>query len=719
MSTNRLEATVVNGAAGMLYTGRDVPFSRQNEVGYSERRNLWERSEDPANAYWTKIATTLTQSTDAPPGFVGSTNFTNTGEFGGQLQRVSTWAVGQQHVVSCYAKASGNGILQFRPLDDEAVITQFNLSTGAVGTLGSTRWSGHLMQNLGNGWYRVSAIYTPAATTVTHRYINPTGNSGSNGILMTGFMVNDGAVLQPYQRIGTNPGTSVLFPATLSPGKSAAGDDLQFAGPVPMNGQAEESNCFSFDGADDIIGVDLDGVAGDELVTNGTFDTDISGWSSTNVTLSHATDSLRVVNSSGTFNNFQGLFSSNVIPGRNYVLSLKVKVIRSWPSNGLRFYGGPGDADLRSISNTTDTQTLVFTARTTSPNLLLMRAADGLDIDIDNISVKLLPVITSQGTSTVTYRSQGDGITGTAGTAYEIKLGTAEEIPCSEGAGVEVHGVIRNVAYPIINGQASNWGTKQNTFHYNLVNGHNQLLDPDTAAYIAAVEFADGQTLEPAVQAAINQFIRGCKSDGIWNAIKASCILAGARTLDGALIPLKGSAPTNNGPFVSGDYNRKTGLLGNGSTKHLDSNRANNVDPQNNFSNGVYITVATTLSGTVVLSANASAPGGTSLGAFLGNSRSRTAIAFNPEASSFAGFFGTSRSASTGYSYRRLQATQTITQASQTPSTDSIFIFANNGNTLAATDARLAFYWIGESLDLALLDARVTTLINDIGAAIP
>jgi len=36
-----------------------------------------------------------------------------------------------------------------------------------------------------------------------------------------------------------------------------------------------------------------------------------------------------------------------------------------------------------------------------------------------------------------------------------------------------------------------------------------------------------------------------------------------------------------------------------------------------------------------------------------------------------------------------------------------------------ATNARLAFYSIGESLDLALLDARVTDLINAIGAAIP
>jgi hypothetical protein len=77
-------------------------------------------------------------------------------------------------------------------------------------------------------------------------------------------------------------------------------------------------------------------------------------------------------------------------------------------------------------------------------------------------------------------------------------------------------------------------------------------------------------------------FVKGCKNDGIWTAIKASCILAGARTLAGALVPLVGTAPTNfDGLFDSGDYNRKTGLIGDGSTKSLDSNRNNNADPQN------------------------------------------------------------------------------------------------------------------------------------------
>jgi hypothetical protein len=97
--------------------------------------------------------------------------------------------------------------------------------------------------------------------------------------------------------------------------------------------------------------------------------------------------------------------------------------------------------------------------------------------------------------------------------------------------------------------------------------------DPDAQAYLRAVETADGQPLEPAVALAVNNFVIGCKSDGTWTALKASCILSGARKKEGAFIDLKTATQilTNNG-FADADYNRKTGLVGNGSSKYLNSN---------------------------------------------------------------------------------------------------------------------------------------------------
>jgi hypothetical protein len=252
--------------------------------------------------------------------------------------------------------------------------------------------------------------------------------------------------------------------------------------------------------------------------------------------------------------------------------------------------------------------------------------------------------------------------------------------------------------------------------------------DPDFAAYIAAVEQADGQTLEVATRQAIYNFIIGCKADDIWNAIKASCILAGARTLTGALVPLVGTAPTNFS-FVSGDYNRKTGLVGNGSTKYLNSNRNNNADPQDSRHAAVFATTRNTEDiARAYIRAVFAAEGGTQV--FSGASPSKlssrladvTTVTTTANLHSANGFFGANRSSSTQYQARGSTTNETITQSSVALGSANYYVFAGNNTGNATIDlysnARLAFYSIGESLDLALLDARVTDLINAFDAAI-
>jgi hypothetical protein len=257
--------------------------------------------------------------------------------------------------------------------------------------------------------------------------------------------------------------------------------------------------------------------------------------------------------------------------------------------------------------------------------------------------------------------------------------------------------------------------------------------DADANAYITAVEAADGQALETGVRDAINTFITGCKADGIWSAIKASCILMGARTLSGCLTPLVGTAPTNFN-FVSGDYNRKTGLIGNASTKYLNSNRAASADPRNNAHVSVY--GSTLDSGTIsplvvrlwLASASATVKNSGLFylshtfnnGYYLNLQRDTgNSILDTPFQSS--GFVGASRAASGSYTARVKGTNQTFTVASQIPSNDNHAIFAGNvaGTVGDYSAARLAFYSIGESLTLSSLDSRVSTLYAAIGAAIP
>ena len=248
----------------------------------------------------------------------------------------------------------------------------------------------------------------------------------------------------------------------------------------------------------------------------------------------------------------------------------------------------------------------------------------------------------------------------------------------------------------------------------------NVLGDADALAYIAAVEAADGQALESGVKDAITAFVVGCKADNIWTAIKASCILAGARTLAGCLVPLAGVAPTNVGPFTSGDYNRKTGLVGNG-TKYLDANRNNTVDPQNNRHLAVYATTKSSLVGRAL--AGYTGAGGrnriflNSVNDILTNCTDAGNVTTAGSYTAGTGLYAISRDNSNTYAFAYDNLVVTLTAASSEPGSGTTTIYAMSASN--PSSPRLAFYSIGESLNLALLRARVTTLINAYAAAIP
>jgi len=241
--------------------------------------------------------------------------------------------------------------------------------------------------------------------------------------------------------------------------------------------------------------------------------------------------------------------------------------------------------------------------------------------------------------------------------------------------------------------------------------------DPDVAAYIAAVETADNQGLEEEVKVAYSDFILGCKADGIWDAIKASCILAGARTLSGALVPLVGTAPTNFN-FVAADYDRKTGLVGDGSSKYLetaalvsslareDSHVSINCSAFGNksFLGNVNIARFDWYEVTGVPTIRHLYGGG-------GGGQLATSI-------NTLGFIGTVRtSLSTTYVVRANGTNYNVTAGAPGLGANEPLWILRSASRGYSTD-RIAFYSIGEALDLALLDTRISDLITAIGAAI-
>lgn len=247
--------------------------------------------------------------------------------------------------------------------------------------------------------------------------------------------------------------------------------------------------------------------------------------------------------------------------------------------------------------------------------------------------------------------------------------------------------------------------------------------DADAGAYIKAVEAADAQQLEPYIARAINQFVLGCKADGTWASLKACCILMGARTLSGALTPLVGNSVTNNGPFVNGDYDRKTGLKGNGTSKYLTA--TNPATPsQDSAHQSCYISSNTTSPNGVFVTHLAEWPTtGTNGRTQITSDSARTFTRCrentgNTVSATSTQFLGTSRADSGGYTIRRAGADATVTVASTGAPNQSLFVFSNPALG-QHSDARLAFFSVGTSLTLSLLDARVSAFYTAIGAAIP
>jgi hypothetical protein len=235
-------------------------------------------------------------------------------------------------------------------------------------------------------------------------------------------------------------------------------------------------------------------------------------------------------------------------------------------------------------------------------------------------------------------------------------------------------------------------------------------FDPDAADYFARIVSA-GSSISVANKAAVDAFVRGCKTDGIWSAIKASCLLAGPDDLTGALVPLVGTAPSNAGSaaFVSGDYNRTGGLTTNSTSKHLNSNYSNAAGLQNNVHVAAYQTtplnqgiVGTTraVTGSVTLFSS-------------GVNRCQSTNTYSSGRTPTAGFYGQARDNSSNVNCRSNGTTTNHSSASQSPSIENFFVFRFVTDT-ASSSGTLSFYSIGESLDLALLDARLATYMSSL-----
>lgn len=167
----------------------------------------------------------------------------------------------------------------------------------------------------------------------------------------------------------------------------------------------------------------------DDLVTNGTFDTDTSGWSAQNsATLSAAGAALTVTNGATAFGYASQAITTEI--GRVYKFSVDVTDVSSSGGGGARIRLGTvlGGGTITEVQQATAaTVTHTFTAETTTTYLRVgvWLSSSGSSVSFDNISV-----YTSDGTDVAFTMPKGwkplhvydDGVLQREGSAEDYEV---------------------------------------------------------------------------------------------------------------------------------------------------------------------------------------------------------------------------------------------------------------------------------------------------------
>lgn len=224
-STN---GTYVNSAGYITNTPvvNYLPYSNQFENAVWSKQNsfiqtnlfLYSQEFDNPNWGMLNVATPTANTTIAPNGTL--TADTVTASAGTASRNISQSSGGLTLVpmtVSVYAKANTLGFLQIFHGSASSAYANFNLITGAVGTVGAVTAA---MTSAGNGWYRCSISFTPSApsnirlaliSSATAVYNESWAAAGTESIFLWGAQVVRGSVPGDY-RATTTAALPILYP---------------------------------------------------------------------------------------------------------------------------------------------------------------------------------------------------------------------------------------------------------------------------------------------------------------------------------------------------------------------------------------------------------------------------------------------------------------------------------------------------------------------------
>jgi hypothetical protein len=247
----------------------------------------------------------------------------------------------------------------------------------------------------------------------------------------------------------------------------------------------------------------------------------------------------------------------------------------------------------------------------------------------------------------------------------------------------------------------------------------------DILTYFQIVEQADSAELEALAKGSVFKFVRRLKAQNLWDKIQVINLLCVAKTLSGALVPLKGpypAAPTTT--FFT--YNRRTGLRPSSFNFGFNLNVFNNDLQVDDHHLAVYVNQLNTFGADLIgdgFTTNSLAIGRfTSTPHFDTRNKNNTTTRSVDPAWSGPSLVGIARSNTTDYDQRIARTTRTIAQASINQSTvlsnRAISLFNNFWN--GTGDFRVSVYTAGKAIDMGLLEDEIELFLSDLrDAGIP
>jgi hypothetical protein len=398
----------------------DQGYLRQIPSGCAEfggarlvQNNINTKSEDFTNAAWTKSSMTVASIADTPP--IGVSAAFSSIPLAATAQHYiantgSVYPIGSTVVFRVYAKSFGYSFIR---VYGPSANCYFNVSSGIVGTSAGANFVSASITNAGNGWYlcNVKAVVTSATVPSFELHTSPTETAsyladGISGCKFAGFSYTnvtgyDASYVPEYVSVGV---LSAPYHGAGADGCKYFATDWQGA-PIPVANltrlRKETAGTNALMWSRDFAGAtsaELSGsattkawipsVTGSTLVTNGTFDTDLTGWTNTgSSSASVVSGAMRLDSTAGGGGRYQVI---SLTIGKTYLLTADVTLISGSGSVSVLVYTDSSSTTALkyNLFSASGSANIIFKATSASHRIYMSCNATGRVVDIDNVVMK-------------------------------------------------------------------------------------------------------------------------------------------------------------------------------------------------------------------------------------------------------------------------------------------------------------------------------------------